>query len=114
MGNLVSLMSSAYDSPTLRGPSFIRVGLADPSRSEFFLCAGSLTLYGPSVGLADPLRSEFFSCAGSLTLYGPSRPDGPLRPGRNPAYQLSDYGAQYRFRTGVLYYSHWSLLACVD
>ena len=28
MGNLVSLMPSAYDSPTLRGPSFIRVGLA--------------------------------------------------------------------------------------
>ena len=83
MGNLVSLMSSAYDSPTLRGPSFI------------------------SVGLADPLRSEFFSCASSPTLYGPSWPDGPLRPGRNPAYQLCDYGARYRFRTGVLYCSHW-------
>ena len=72
MGNLVSLMTSAYDSPTLRGPSFIRVGLVDPLRDESSSRAGLMTLSGPRVELIGSSQYEFVLYADSPTLRGPS------------------------------------------
>ena len=73
-----------------------------------------MTLCGPRVELVGSSQYEFFLFIDSPTLRGPGQPDGPLRPGWKLAYQLCDYGARYRFRTGALYCSHWSLLAGVD
>ena len=71
MGNLVSLMSSAYDSPTLRGQSSIRVGLVDPLWDESSR-AGLVTLSGPRVELIGSSQYEFVLYADSPAFRGPS------------------------------------------
>ena len=51
---------------------------------------GMVILYDPHVELVKLLRFEFSVVAGSRALRGSHRPEGPLRPGRNPTHQLCD------------------------
>ena len=47
-------------------------------------------LYDPHAELVNLLRFELSVTTGSRALRGSRRPEGPLRPGRNPTHQLCD------------------------